>query len=89
MGREVKVILLLPSRATTSRNQHNEDASIEYKKVFLFKSAEAGEADEIYMFYIDRAGYITSIIIHTFYISSPKLEYVVLVLCRRLLILCH
>ena len=32
-----------------SRNQHNKDASIEYKKVFLFKFAEAGEADEIYM----------------------------------------
>ena len=61
MGIEVKVILL-PSRATTSRNQHNEDASIAYKRVFLFKFAEAGEVDEIYMFYIDRAGYITSII---------------------------
>ena len=62
MGIEVKVILLLPSRATRNRNQHNEDASIAYKKVLLFKFAEAGEADEIYMVYIDRAGYITSII---------------------------
>ena len=49
VGREVKVIILLPRRATTSRNQHNKDASIEYKKVFFFKFAEAGEADEIYM----------------------------------------
>ena len=45
--REVKIIILLQRRATTSRNQHNEDASITYKKVFLFKFDEAGEADEI------------------------------------------
>ena len=49
VGREVKAILLLPRRSATSRNQHSEDASIEYKKVFLFKFEEAGEADEIYM----------------------------------------
>ena len=49
VGREFKVIQLLPRRATTSRNQHNEDTSKEYKKLFLFKFEEAGEADEIYM----------------------------------------
>ena len=47
--REVKVILLLPRRATTSRNQLNKNSSIAYKKVLLSKFGEAGEAEELYM----------------------------------------
>ena len=36
---------------TITKNNYDKQksASIEYKKVFLFKSVEAGEADEIYM----------------------------------------
>ena len=93
--REVKVILLLSRRATTSKYHHlwsciNNTISFPFQ---IWGSRWSWWNIGLHaQFYIDRAAYITSIILYTLstfpHQHSMTLDYVVSVLCRRLLILC-